>query len=397
MQLYTYLYSLLRPSKAQAPVNPLLNFPTAHHFIATEVVQQIILGAGKDMPNANVPNYSVKGFAVQHEVTHLPNSDNQTVGIIQHKMLKQTLLINGGWSLLHESHYVAGRWNEERRNLTDLETELDFIGFAKCSKDNSLLADIKRIPGISLSLSGPWSENYYHWLIQYLPIIKLIENDISPSDIDHYLVAGPARRFQVESLALLGIPPTKIREVSRRQLAIADNLVVTTIPCANMVFDSKVIGFLRGLSPPIPHKKIRKAIYLDRPAPNQRRAVNEDEVYESLYAYNVEKIDCGSLSFSEQISLSSSAVLMCGIHGASFTNMVFSKRRIGIIECMPRNYNCKWFASLATACGHHYKVLHGAEPGPLPLQKPLQDSDIIIPIKKFRKALAMSYEQCRWN
>ena len=310
-------------------------------------------------------------------------------------LISKPILVNGGWSTIHEGHYIRGIWNEGRRGVTNLETEAEFIRYAR-NMQVSDLQEITRIPGRSLNLAGPWSENYFHWLLQYLPIIKNADRHVSLDTFDNFIVAEPARSFQLESLKRCGINDNRIVEISRRSLVCLDELYISPISYSNMVFNSSTIDFLRSLADRWPTKKAGFGLYFDRPAPNQRRAVNSKDVLEVLESFNIQVVNCGNMTFSDQVILSSSASFICGIHGASLANFVFSKPGIGVLELVPRNYQLLFFLSLSTSCQHDYSRLLGCEPGPLPGQLPLQDADIIIPIKGLRRALETAYKRHPW-
>jgi capsular polysaccharide biosynthesis protein len=116
--------------------------------------------------------------------------------------------------------------------------------------------------------------------------------------------------------------------------------------------------------------------------------INSEEVYDILEEYGVTPVDCGKLSFKEQIDVAASSHLILGIHGASLANCVFSAPGSIMLELAPRNYQPVYFSKLTSACGLGYEQILGAESGPLPFQKPIYNADIIVPTKALRKSLA---------
>ncbi|MCP9796222.1 glycosyltransferase family 61 protein [Cyanobium sp. Lug-B] len=298
-------------------------------------------------------------------------------------IIQNGVLVNNGDSILHHGHYLCGRWRERSEGHTIKSTEIDYHREAQLGGD--IHGESVIINGRSLCLTGPWSENFYHWLLQYLPILKIAGECIPLDEVDNVLVKGPIKRFQSESLSLLGIPPQKIIGISPGRNYWAEELVMTTIPCANRTYTQWAIDFLRQLREPPTTPS--SPIFFDRPFPASRRMVNAEEVYSVLADYGIPCIDCGSFSFSDQVRLASSANLLLGIHGASLANAVFSAPGTTLIELTPRNYSPPYFSGLAKACQLNYARILGREPGLLSPWVPIKGADIIVPIDSLRSKL----------
>jgi hypothetical protein len=298
-------------------------------------------------------------------------------------LLKRAILVDGGNSVIHDGNYVKGRWRELAHGFTRVESEKSFL--EQASRLPSLGEPLEEIPGLSLCLTGPWSWNYFHWLMQYLPILRIAEQTHPLSNIDQFILKGPVKAFQLESLAEFGIPAHKVRCISAEQSVLAENMLLTTIPCGNFSYSSWAIQLLRELAP---HNQQKSGpVYLDRPAPNNRRIVNSEEVLSVLAGYGAKSFDCSKLSFREQINLASSTPLLIGVHGASLANCVFSSPGTTMLEIIPRNYTPPYFSALTSTCGLQHLKLLGSEPGPLPGNIPIYDADIIVPIRRLRRIM----------
>ena len=70
----------------------------------------------------------------------------------------------------------------------------------------------KKINGTVLSLltGGAGNSNYWHWLFDVLPRLKILDNHYSFSDIDYFLFPDIDERFQKETIELLNIPNSKL-------------------------------------------------------------------------------------------------------------------------------------------------------------------------------------------
>ena len=96
-------------------------------------------------------------------------------------------------------------------------------------------------------------------------------------EIENVLVKGSIKPFQAESLSLLGISSQKIIGISPSRQYLAEELVMTTIPCANRTYTQWVIDFLRQLQKP--HTSPSSPVFFYRRFPASRRMVNAEEVY----------------------------------------------------------------------------------------------------------------------
>ena len=83
---------------------------------------------------------------------------------------------------------------------------------------------------LSLLTGGGGNDNYWHWLFDVLPRIDICENVIELDKIDFFLLPDNKRKFQIETLEILGIPQRKqISSVNFRHI-ISKELYVTNHP-----------------------------------------------------------------------------------------------------------------------------------------------------------------------
>ena len=301
-------------------------------------------------------------------------------------LLSDARLLDGGNSIVHQGLFIRGRWRERKNGITEIETEPEFHAHAQKILDGTN-PEPSTIQGLSLCVAGPWSDNYFHWLIQYLPILKIASQWQPLSTIDHFLVRGPVKDFQREALARFDIPAHKGIGINKGQVYIIEDLLLTSIPCDNFTYDPWVIRMLRELTESGSRKGRPTSLYFDRRAPTPRRIVNMAEISDLLENYGIQSIDCSRISFQEQINLASSSSLLIGVHGASLANSVFSAPGTVLIELLPRNYRPRYFSELASACQLQHLKLSGVEPGPLPLQQPIYNADIIVPTRRLKMML----------
>ena len=70
----------------------------------------------------------------------------------------------------------------------------------------------KKIKGKVLSLltGGAGNDNYFHWLFDVLPRIKICQQILNIDEIDYFLLPDLEKKYQSESLDNLNIPKEKV-------------------------------------------------------------------------------------------------------------------------------------------------------------------------------------------
>jgi Glycosyltransferase 61 len=179
--------------------------------------------------------------------------------------------------------------------------------------------------------------NYCLWLMDFLPRLQQYRFDGLP-----LLTNQPLRRFQIQSLQLLGIEPSSLIELDYpgtwRVRKLHYPCTRSSFSTPPLTFDPAIIGWLhdvfgRFFAPVPPHRKI----FISRAAQahaRSRRLVNEDVIIGVAEKNGFEVVRCEELSFEDQIRLFSQAAVIAGPHGAGFTNMVFAPKCTKIIELL---------------------------------------------------------------
>lgn len=237
------------------------------------------------------------------------------------------------------------------------------------------MRNAKNLKGVFASLLGPWTQNYYHWLLQYLPRLGLIAKYCKLSHIDGFLVPSPLAPFHLESLSYFGISPNNVIAVDNA--VCPDECIITSIPCENRFVPSWVTEFLRSK---IPHRLgiSSEKIFVMRGGSSRRQIINKSEVKKILDRHRLKCIDPGSLSFADQVELFSRSRLVCGVHGAALANLVFCPEGSSVIELIPSNYPYPCFQRLSSSFSLSYYALFGLEPKTRLIRSMLPDADVLV-------------------
>ncbi len=227
----------------------------------------------------------------------------------------------------------------------------------------------KKLKGsvFSLLTGGGGNSNYWHWLFDVLPRIKILDGIKKLDEIDFFLLPDNKKKFQKESLNLLNIPEKKIISSINYRHIIADKVIAVDHPYAIKNDPSNeiqnipfwIIEYLRySFKNKINNKNFPKKIYIDRRDATSnhrhlRKILNENEVKNYLSKKGYSIIALSELSFEDQIHLFSNASSIIGLHGAGFANLVFCEPGTKVLELKPKNAGFM-YANLAKKVSLHY-------------------------------------------
>jgi len=206
----------------------------------------------------------------------------------------------------------------------------------------------KRIKGSILCMVQGVSatNNYFHWMFDILPRLKLIKKIKNLRDIDYFYVPE-LKKWQKDTLSIFKIPENKFINSKKYRHIEADLVLATSHPWYSkgyMVSESKnlpswVINWVSKKFLKFKKKTIcNKKIFIDRSESINKycQIINNDEVINCLKNLGFSIHKTGQMSFFEQIYLFNNANIIVGAHGAAFTNLVFCKPKTKIIEIIPK-------------------------------------------------------------
>jgi capsular polysaccharide biosynthesis protein len=209
-------------------------------------------------------------------------------------------------------------------------------------------------------LASRGDHNYYHFLVDVLPRIAVLESRPEIAPVDRWYVPEEFA-FQRELLDLFGVPVEQRLDSSAHPHVRAEMLVVPGLPAMEVVVPPWVIALLRErLLPAGAGQGERRRIYLSRgSAANNRRVINEDQVISLLADRGFEVLDPGALSVAEQIEVFSNASMIVSAHGAGLTNLMFAPAGSTVVEMFPGGKmlpDCYWRMTHAVP-GAEYRYL----------------------------------------
>lgn len=201
----------------------------------------------------------------------------------------------------------------------------------------------------SLLTGGGGNSNYWHWLFDVLPRIKILENMIDLKDVDFFLLPDLNESFQIGTLNALNIPIEKrissrvFRHVQANTAVAVDHPNVFGGDPAKEIQNLPywILEYLRDkFLGKKDLKNLPKKFYIDRKDSKSnhrhlRKIINEKELTNFLKYRGFSIITLSDLSFIDQVNLFHNASQIIGLHGAGFANLTFCKPQTQIIELKP--------------------------------------------------------------
>ncbi len=233
----------------------------------------------------------------------------------------------------------------------------------------------KKINGKVLSLltGGAGNDNYFHWIFDVLPRLKICQEIFDTRKIDFFLLPDTVRKYQSESLDKLKIPIKKRLSSKNFRHIQADEIIIVDHPyCLKNNADEEIENIPKWISVWLRQvcvnqkenlkKNLPTKIYIDRKdsssnTKNLRSITNENEVKKILNKYGFQSITMSDLSFIEQILIFNNAKIITGLHGAGFANLCFCKPNTKIIELKSDTFG-KLYENLAISNNLDYSFIN---------------------------------------
>ncbi|MDR6383861.1 glycosyltransferase family 61 protein [Paraburkholderia caribensis] len=206
------------------------------------------------------------------------------------------------------------------------------------------------------------NKNYYHWLLDEVPRLSLLQLSGQYQDAP-ILIDVSAAQWQIELLHRLGIEHSRLRAVDFSEPLGVNNLIVPSRLSKEMVAHPDAVGFMRAQLVPNADSltpRPGKRIFLSRGEKTARSMLNENEVINKFKRAGFLIVDTGRMTLDQQIDLFSDVEIIAGPGGAALTNALFAPRNAKVISLSSTNVTCHTFTSISAALGQESWMLNGA-------------------------------------
>jgi len=287
--------------------------------------------------------------------------------------------------VLHQDGAVIDRKNR-------LVARVSGLGFDSTIPENPLtrkrLAPPKKVHGTLAVLSGFGSHNYYHWLIDIVPKLSVLQDMGIPID---FFFVPQKYAFQRESVRSLGIDPRKIIAAHRRSHVAADRILAVNWEGLS-VTPSRLQSIHSGLASLIadaPALLRPRRLYISRSGSSVRRIINESELFAKLRAYDFEFLCLEGISMREQIAAFQSADVIVAPHGAGLANLCFCRPGTRVMEITTPFRVLSLFTRLANAANleFHLHIAEAKDISRLHGDTAVGDSNMWVDVAEVERAL----------
>lgn len=244
---------------------------------------------------------------------------------------------------------------------------------------NDIITHIRpSLPTIESAILIGGYYNYYHYLVDYLMnIFSFNEDEYHDLPI---ITIETQHQFQEEALRIFGIKDRVVAlqhlsSVKVKNLIIPKKSVMGAGHVMNKTAFQRIYDYTRRNLDV--QQNNRRRIFISRNKASTRRAINEIEAAHLLHDFGFEFVELENLSLQSQIEMFYEAEAIAGIHGAGFTNMIFTRPGCKIIEFMPED---KWqpgfFRNMSRGLGHFHESI--------PAQGSFNSTSIVIDLEKLK-------------
>lgn len=211
----------------------------------------------------------------------------------------------------------------------------------------------RNLPGITLFLGGLGGQTFYHFLVENLPKLALLQPWLATAE--RILVQNYLEPIKLAWLHRIGVT------LPVEWLAPLDHIHCETLLfCTPLVDDCRpsprIVATLRQLLgvPVVPPAPRSRRIWATRINHAARPAPWEKNLVEHLPA-GWEVIDLARLSPDELLALGREVAVFAGLHGAAFANLALFPSGVRVLEIYTRPHEA-WYPCLSLSAGHHHEV-----------------------------------------
>lgn len=221
--------------------------------------------------------------------------------------------------------------------------------------------NFKKVAGAGALLVSPQSHNYYHWLNDVLPRIRLYEPVLN--SIDHFCISSAVPSKFLDILPDFGIDPQKILLVGDKDKLHFDHLYVASLPGSEGRSPEWAAAFIRKILIKKPAPIASKKLYFKRGNDSDRKILNENSIVSLLESNGFDIVDPGSLSICGQVDLMQQAKIVVGAHGAALSNLLFAQEHTSVIEIFsPDYFRTDCYYTLSSSLKLNYWYIAGNKP-----------------------------------
>ena len=204
----------------------------------------------------------------------------------------------------------------------------------------------RTVKGVTANLFGNVASgdgNYFHWLVDSLSRIFIIERFYPLDSIDCVLVPPLKYDFHWDSLIALGFEKSQIIEMSPLDCMKFECLVVSSPPRGrnSAIAPGWMIDRFNetiGVKAEQVKSTAGKQVFISRRDAPKRMFENEKEICEFFRNRGFDVVELASLTLYEKIAVFRDAEVIVSQTGAGLTNLMFCQPNVKVLEIVDRNF-----------------------------------------------------------
>lgn len=202
-------------------------------------------------------------------------------------------------------------------------------------------------------ITQPAYGNYFHWTIEVLARLALLEKENIEYD---YLYVPQTSKFMRDSLKMWGISEEKIIAPTSDDFAIqADEIILPSLVSNSNHGWTQFVNYIRPElveyvknkllqnAQNSEYKNFSKKIFISRKDAPFRKLINEDEIFHALEKYGFERYELSKLTVVEQIQLFTQAEIIVSPQGTGLANSIYCNQTTKIIELFQGLCDCTFW------------------------------------------------------
>lgn len=218
------------------------------------------------------------------------------------------------------------------------------------------LGEVRSLKGLGLMLASRHGSNYYHWMMDVIPKVKITNAEFEVENFDYVISNKIHSKFQEESLKKLGISLDKVIEIGGGEQVKCERLICPSNPIGkNGTPTEWVIKYLRDtFGSKRKNRTEERKIYVSREGYN-RSVNNVDKLIKKIGNVKYEHYKPNMYCIDDQVKAFENARCVTGMHGAGLTNLVFSDPQTSVLEFFPNKNVRTCFYEIADILSLDYK------------------------------------------
>ncbi len=213
----------------------------------------------------------------------------------------------------------------------------------------------RTVTGVTANLYGNMAVsegNYFHWLVDAMSRIFILEQFYNLDQIDQVLVPPLKYDFHWDGLAALGFDRDRIVELTALECIEFECLLASTPPrgSSSVLVPGWIIdGYEKTLkrTAKTMNSIAGKRVYVSRRDAPTRMFSNEEEVCEFLEGRGFDIVEMSPLDLPNKIAVFRDADVIISQTGAGLTNLMFCHENPTVIELVDERFVYLPYASLA--------------------------------------------------